>query len=196
MSIAPVRHIAGEIEMSASEDDEEFKEELPSLGVYEGERNAESQRHGHGRNVFTNGDIYEGNYALGERNGPGVYKWKAGGARYTGEYMGGSRNGNGFFVYPDGSKYRASSPGGFMDGKRHGIEGIYSYANGDIYVGGWKNDLKDGKGVYIYKSGSKKTGVWVDGVLNGQGEIIHADHKISGHWTGTILSNRFEPDAF
>ncbi len=46
------------------------------MKVYEGERNAQKQRHGRGKNTFPNGDVYEGEYAKGKRCGKGTYTWK------------------------------------------------------------------------------------------------------------------------
>ncbi|KAJ3277905.1 hypothetical protein HK104_002851 [Borealophlyctis nickersoniae] len=162
--------------MSDVESEAEFKEEGPSIGTYEGERNDNKERHGKGKNTFPDGDVYEGTYVSGVRSGQGVYKWKATGARYSGEYKENVRDGEGYFVYPDGSKYR----GEFRKGKRHGM-GMYVYANGDSYQGQWENDQKHGQGTYTYHAtGSQKKGNWVAGILSGPGEIIHADHKISG----------------
>lgn len=42
-------------------------------------------------------------------------------------------------------------PGSWYQGKRNG-EGQYTYANGDIYKGGWKDNLKDGTGTYHFKA--------------------------------------------
>ncbi|KAJ3209520.1 hypothetical protein HDU67_006148 [Dinochytrium kinnereticum] len=164
-----------------SDEEEDFKEELPTLGVYEGERNEVGQRHGKGKNTFPNGDVFEGMYAFGERNGNGVYKWKNG-AKYVGEYKNSVRDGAGTLYYPDGSKYR----GPFSQGKRHGSNGTYYYPNGDTYFGDWRQDLKNGKGTYLYKCG---IGLWVDGALVGPGEIVHADHKVVGHWSGNTQMN-------
>ncbi|KAJ3098627.1 Radial spoke head 1 [Phlyctochytrium planicorne] len=168
--------------MSDNEDEDFKAEEQNILGVYEGDRSELGQRHGKGKNTFPNGDVYEGQYAFGERSGLGVYKWKIG-AKYVGEYKNSLRDGVGTLFYPDGSKYK----GPFQQGKRHGANGSYYYANGDVYTGDWRNDAKNGRGTYLYKCGSKKVGLWVDGALAGPGEIVHADHKISGHWTGNTL---------
>eukprot|EP00842_Homolaphlyctis_polyrhiza_P000108 jgi/Hompol1/1098/HPOL_001631-RA len=127
------------------------KDEGPSIGIYEGERNALKERHGKGKNAFPNGDSYEGGYANSKRSGHGMYKWKAG-HRYVGD---------------------------FTSGKRHG-QGVYVYSNGDAYQGSWENDLKHGHGIYTFQNGSKKSGMWIEGKLNGPGEIIYADHKIVG----------------
>jgi hypothetical protein len=34
------------------------------------------ERHGKGKNLYPNGDVYEGQYAKGKRHGKGVYTWK------------------------------------------------------------------------------------------------------------------------
>ena len=46
------------------------------IGVYEGDRNEEGERHGHGRATFPNGDVYEGEYSFGKRHGKGSYRYK------------------------------------------------------------------------------------------------------------------------
>jgi radial spoke head protein 1 len=69
--------------MSDNGDNEE-REEGPSIGVsisfllqiYEGGRNDMKERHGNGKNVFPNGDVYEGQYLSGKRHGSGLYIWK------------------------------------------------------------------------------------------------------------------------
>ncbi|KAJ8323914.1 hypothetical protein O5D80_007141 [Batrachochytrium dendrobatidis] len=124
-------------------------EESLGIGVYEGDRNAAKERHGTGKNLFVNGDVYEGAYIQSKRHGEGVYKWKAG-HRYVGAYDNNQRHGQGYFVYPDGSKYK----GEFQHGKRHG-QGTYVYVNGDVYQGAWEDNLKNGKGTYIYQNGGK-----------------------------------------
>ena len=69
--------------------------------------------------------------------------------------------------------------GDFQNGKRHG-QGVYVYANGDAYQGGWDSDFKSGVGTYSYVNGSKKVGFWSEGKLQGKGQIVHSDHQISG----------------
>lgn len=50
-----------------------------------------------------------------------------------------------------------------MEGsQRHG-HGAMTYANGDKYVGEWKNDRFDGHGTYIYADGSQDVGEWKNG---------------------------------
>ena len=60
--------------------DYEFDDALKEgdIGVYEGDRNEQEERHGHGKCHFPNGDVYEGEYLHGRRNGFGIYRFKMG----------------------------------------------------------------------------------------------------------------------
>lgn len=53
----------------------EESEESDFFGTYEGERNENGERHGHGKTEYSNHDKYEGMYANGKRNGSGTYMW-------------------------------------------------------------------------------------------------------------------------
>nr|CAD7400991.1 unnamed protein product [Timema cristinae] len=74
---------------------------------YEGERNDSNQRHGQGRALLPNGDVYEGKYRNGKRHGRGLYVFR-GGARYEGQWKKGVKHGEGKFQYPDGSWYEGT----------------------------------------------------------------------------------------
>lgn len=58
-------------------DEDDDDEETPdhNLGTYEGERNEKKERHGTGKAILPNGDIYEGGYENGKRHGYGIYKY-------------------------------------------------------------------------------------------------------------------------
>ncbi|XP_066921837.1 radial spoke head 1 homolog [Clytia hemisphaerica] len=146
------------------------------IGVYEGERNELGERHGLGTSHFPNGDVYEGSYEHGRRNGYGIYRFKNG--KYEGIYVNGKRGGRGFMHYPDGSTY----DGEWADNDKNGT-GTYTYRNGDIYEGGWKDDQKNGKGVYTYKdSGTKLYGYWSEGVREGPAEWYNTGHSFKGYF--------------
>ena len=115
------------------EEEEEEEGENPNpLGVYEGDRNPETKkREGKGKNTFVNGDVYEGEYVNGARQGAGTYTFKKGKATYTGQYRDNKKEGNGKFTYPDGGEYT----GTWIADKRQG-QGLYKYPNGDTYEGG------------------------------------------------------------
>ncbi len=46
--------------------------------------------------------------------------------------------------------------------------GCYSYSNGAVYKGEFKNDNRNGQGIYYYRNGNGSVdGTWVDNKLNG-----------------------------
>jgi len=75
--------------------------------VYEGERNEDGERHGDGKTLLPNGDMYVGQYRNGLRHGKGIYVFKNG-ARYNGDWRDGQKYGQGIFWYPDGTRYEGT----------------------------------------------------------------------------------------
>ncbi|XP_072900873.1 radial spoke head 1 homolog [Hemitrygon akajei] len=166
--------------MSLTESEDLEEEQGPYLGEYEGERNADNERHGQGKAVLPNGDTYEGSYEHGKRHGMGTYRFKNG-ARYVGEYLQNKKHGQGIFYYPDGSTYE----GNWANDQRHG-DGTYYYPNGDTYSGEWLAHQRHGQGTYVYAiTGSKYVGNWVHGKQVEAGELIHLNHR----YQGNFLSN-------
>ncbi|XP_068677444.1 radial spoke head 1 homolog [Montipora foliosa] len=163
------------------------------LGTYEGERNENEERHGHGKALLPNGDEYEGGYQNGKRSGSGIYTFVSKRARYEGEYVKGLKDGKGTFSYPDGSVYEGS----WVNGKREGL-GEYRYANGDTYIGNWKADRRHGEGEYIYKDkGIKYKGNWNDGKFEHEGHLITSTYTYSGTFNGEqpVGAGRFHFDT-
>uniref|UniRef100_A0A8C4QA65 Radial spoke head 1 homolog n=1 Tax=Eptatretus burgeri TaxID=7764 RepID=A0A8C4QA65_EPTBU len=164
-----------DVDSEEEEEEEEVEETKLSIGEYEGERNADGERHGVGKAVFPNGDVYEGSYQHGHRHGEGLYKFQNR-ARYRGKYLNDKKHGNGMFNYPDGSVYE----GEWFEDERHG-DGTYIYSNGDSYTGSWFKNKRHGKGVYTYKEcGACHIGFWQDGQLHGGGEIQHTALRYQG----------------
>ncbi|XP_068929156.1 radial spoke head 1 homolog [Petaurus breviceps papuanus] len=165
-----------------SDDSEEYDEEeekLPYLGEYEGERNEEGERHGYGKAILPNGDVYEGQYAHGKRHGQGTYKFKNR-SRYIGEYQDNKKHGKGTFFYADGSQYE----GDWVNDEKHGF-GVYHYPNNDTYTGEWFAGQRHGQGTYFYaETGSKYVGTWVNGQQEGAAELIHQKHRYQGKFMG------------
>jgi hypothetical protein len=109
--------------------------QIMANGKYVGTINKEGKFDGKGIFYFKNGDIYEGGYKNGFREGYGTYK------------------------YANGEKFE----GDFIKGKADGF-GIVYYKNGYYYKGNWKNDLKEGKGEYYNpKTKTITYGVWSKG---------------------------------
>ena len=68
----------------------------------------------------------------------------------------------GTYTSANGDKY----VGEYKDGKHHG-NGTYTSANGDKYVGEWKDDKYHGKGTFTFPDGSRYEGPWVEGEFKG-----------------------------
>lgn len=90
----------------------------------------------------------------------------ANGDVYMGPWLQGQRHGQqGMCTYAAGGVYE----GEWFGDKRHGF-GVYDYPNGDHYEGHWIDDKKEGKGQYFYFCTSSKVhtkcydGEWVDDV--------------------------------
>ncbi|XP_076546518.1 radial spoke head 1 homolog isoform X1 [Osmia lignaria lignaria] len=153
------------------------EEETNPLGLYEGERNEKGDRHGRGKALLPNGDMYEGQYCKGLRHGPGLYVFKNG-ARYDGQYRQGVKYGQGTFWYPDGTRYE----GEWKRDTKYGF-GVYYYVNGDVYEGSWKKDLRHGMGSYLYAdTNTKFMGTWIMDRMQGPGQLIHPRHRFHGYW--------------
>jgi hypothetical protein len=58
--------------------------------------------------------------------------------------------------------------------------GIYTYSNGDVYIGNWENSKKERHGAYLFKLNEEETkvvsemdwGAWENGIQNGLGSYI------------------------
>ncbi|XP_076223088.1 radial spoke head 1 homolog isoform X2 [Nomia melanderi] len=156
---------------------EKGEEEANPLGLYEGERNEKGERHGHGKALLPNGDMYEGQYCKGLRHGQGLYVFKNG-ARYEGEWRHGVKYCQGTFWYPDGTRYE----GEWKRDKKYGF-GVYYYVNGDIYEGSWKKNHRHGMGSYLYAdTNTKFMGTWIMNRMQGAGQLIHPRHRFHGFW--------------
>ena len=76
--------------------------------------------------------------------------------------------------------------------------GTYTFANGDKYVGEWKDDKKYGQGTYTFANGDKYVGEWKDDKRHGQGTSTYAnvdkyvgefkDDKSHGQGTSTYAN--------
>lgn len=53
-------------------------------------------------------------------------------------------------------------------------KGTFEYANGDKYVGDWKEDMQHGKGIYFFHTGDRYEGSYVQGERTGEGIYYHA----------------------
>jgi len=79
-------------------------------------------------------------------------------------------NGYGTYTYADGDQY----VGEWKDDKIHG-QGTYTFASGAQYVGEYKDGRRHGQGTNTYADGDQYVGEWKDDKLHGQGTFTFAD---------------------
>ena len=101
---------------------------------------------------------------------------------YEGQYLNGKFHGQGTYTWADGNKY----VGEFKDGIQDGL-GISTFVSGKFaggkYVGQFKNQKQHGQGTYTWANGDKYVGEWKDGVQHGQGTFIFANGTVDkGIW--------------
>lgn len=116
-----------------------------------------------GVEVYSNGDVYEGEFHQGKCSGSGVYYYYVNG-RYEGDWVDGKYDGYGVETWARGSRYR----GQYRQGLRHGY-GVYRFYTGDMYAGEWSNGQSHGYGVQTCEDGSRYVGEFKWGVKHGFG---------------------------
>jgi|688.fasta_scaffold03123_35 hypothetical protein len=190
-----------------------------SIDVYEGNLN-DRIKHGHGKQTWSNGTVYEGNWENNVISGVGrlTDPLPLGEVMYIPTYQGNFENnqksGHGTMIYADGSVYT----GDWQNDTMHG-NGRIQYKDGDIYVGSWVNDIKHGKGKQSYhddpdfteyegdfeneephgkgtmkfRDGSRYEGDWVQGQMHGVGNAF--DAKNNHLFQANFINNepQFEP---
>jgi hypothetical protein len=139
-----------------------------------------NMKHGEGKFVHTNGDIYEGMWENDLKHGVGKYVYRNGNV-YKGEWKYNKKIGNGIMKYSNGDIYK----GEWKYNKKHG-KGIMRYKNENIYEGEWSFCRREGLGKYVNKHkgcGYTYVGEWKNNKKNGNGEIILINKdRYKGEW--------------
>ncbi|KAJ0049520.1 hypothetical protein Pint_15738 [Pistacia integerrima] len=131
--------------------------------------------------VYSNGDVYEGEFHRGKCSGSGVYYYYKKG-RYEGDWIDGKYDGYGVETWARGSRYR----GQYRQGLRHGI-GVYRFYTGDVYAGEWSNGQCHGCGVHTCVDGSRYVGEFKWGVKHGLG---HYHFRNGDTYSGEYFADR------
>ena len=92
----------------------------------------------------------------------------------------------GTYTFANGEKY----VGEFKDDKKHG-QGTHTWPDGKKYVGEWKDGKKHGQGTST-TDGSRYVGEFKDGKLHGKGTLTSP--VIGGSWNGYFMNNEYVPN--
>jgi hypothetical protein len=119
---------------------------------------------GFGKFVYSDGDVYEGNFLLGYRHGFGKYIYYEGDV-YDGIWSWNIRTGLGYYKWPSGNEY----------------------------IGYWVDNNMEGLGTKYYASGTNEAGEWKAGVFQTSGTFGYsaaqeAEAVQEGHQSGTIFT--------
>mmetsp|Transcript_24400 Transcript_24400/g.75326 ORF Transcript_24400/g.75326 Transcript_24400/m.75326 type:complete len:297 (+) Transcript_24400:48-938(+) len=147
---------------------------------------ARDRKEGFGRQCWTNGDRYEGEWREGKPHGKGSL-WKktpqALRKQYAGDWVCGKRTGQGVSLSASGARYE----GQFLENRRDG-KGRATTLKGESYEGSWKRDKRHGLGAFRAPNGDAYEGQWLDDRKQG-----FATYTFSG--TGKVLDCYFKDDA-
>ena len=118
----------------------------------------DERRHGNGTQIYPQNSSlvkYIGEWREDLRNGFGKVFW-INGNTYEGQFQNGIINGKGTFIWADGSRY----DGLFENEKLHSF-GAYAFPKNDtlqrlLYVGGWKENQRQGNGKLVLMVSKKK----------------------------------------
>eukprot|EP00934_Nitzschia_sp_Nitz4_P002124 Nitzschia sp. Nitz4//scaffold341_size29662//15258//16685//NITZ4_008039-RA/size29662-processed-gene-0.27-mRNA-1//-1//CDS//3329548549//2124//frame0 len=129
--------------------------------------------HGHGTLTNPQGDVYEGPFIDGIKEGKGANMTYHDGRSFKGRYhLGKMREGH--LIFADGSYYE-----GLLENNKRSGFGLYKFKNGDQYEGQWKNDLMHGRGKMEWNlDGAWYNGDWEFGIQHGTGTEANPDGTI------------------
>ncbi|XP_073385524.1 uncharacterized protein [Physcomitrium patens] len=130
----------------------------------------QDQKHGHGRFLYLH-STYEGEWRHGKHDGIGIQtqivdKTKSNCLQmpvysatvYEGSWIRGFPHGSGkqLWIWDQNKEILGVLHNAYIGGFENGMRsnrGTFYYANGAIYQGYWKNNLKNGHGLYTYEDG-------------------------------------------
>ena len=159
-----------------------------------------------GKRVYSNGNQYEGEFKDGDadiKNGKGILTY-ADGSRYEGTWKNNKLDGPVKYIKADKTVYAQNFNNGELvsekkvansnnkktaekldecvEGNCINGKGKKVWSNGRVYIGDFKNGLRDGNGINEI-NGHRYEGDWKEGKLNGQGKMTYKNGRIyEGEW--------------
>ncbi|MBO6140283.1 MAG: hypothetical protein J6O40_00685 [Ruminococcus sp.] len=121
---------------------------------------------------YKNGDFYKGEVNRHFlAHGKGVMQYNNG-AVYEGEFKNGIRFGAGAFRSAEGDEYVGSFRNDIPEGY-----GRASFCDGRSYEGEWRHGEINGKGIFTEPNGDSYEGFFKEGIKEGEGTFIGADGR-------------------
>ena len=165
-----------------------------NLEIYEGEINAQGEKHGKGRmttpnytrigtwrdDEFTgwgresriNGDVFEGRFVDGAIYGKGINQNKKGNI-YVGEFVDSKREGKGGL-----KTHKIEYEGEFKNDKFNGKGKLKFLREKHEYEGEFKNNEINGMGIFKWSNGEIYEGEMTNGRMNGYGKYKYSNGQI------------------
>ncbi|WP_445747277.1 MORN repeat-containing protein [Polaribacter sp.] len=126
---------------------------------------------GFGIRMYNNGDKYMGSWQKGNKYGIGVFI-KNNGSIIKGFFKNNVLTSEYVLTYTVYNFFNKTKKGCISGDCVNGY-GTFYYDNGDLYVGTWRNGLKEGNGYYYWKSGNVYCGEFKQGSFEGFGSIMY-----------------------
>lgn len=139
----------------------------PCKDFYDGEY-SKDQKEGFGKVVYSNGDVYAGNWRKNMRHGHGLYNYVNLGLKYDGDWENNSKNGTGVMTFSNGDIMES---GWDINQVSETKVGRYAYISGDNYEGTLRKGMRHGTGLMYYSCGAKYEGGWKDDGRDGTGAM-------------------------
>jgi hypothetical protein len=146
--------------------------------VYDGEWR-HGVRQGYGRIKYATGDVFEGWFVNDYKMGRGTYQWPDG-RSFEGMYKNDrAEDPNGTLTWKNGTMF----VGSFIKGQRTG-KGVIRFPDNVRYKGEFANGKYDGFGTCNFQDGRVYTGHWRKGKAHGQGKLTEANGTVrhDGEW--------------
>ena len=132
---------------------------------------------------FEKGEIYIGQFNLGQREGKGAQIWPDG-SYYEGYFKADNTHGYGRLVHSNKDVYEGEWESGHACGS-----GIFYRENGGVFQGEWENDTQNGEGNEKWPDGVEYKGFYTKGLKNGKGEFIW---ETGDRYIGEFINDNIE----
>ena len=136
-------------------------------------------RDGLGTMRYASGEVYKGDWHVGQRSGRGEMIYGTDKTnRYIGSWMNSKKHGPGTFYFGNGDIF----VGEWSRGNMHG-RGQYIFACGDSFIGFYSNGKKDHGDYYFTQNDTDYRGNWRDELFDGRGSTRYSNNETYlGNW--------------